>query len=201
MDPNERLLWRVLQDRSSDGRSLGLRSGWLLFGALALAVIALPLSRMISSGNSGRPGSLAAAVSDLDIPAASAAVTRVSSQMTPVAPALTPEATASVRAARYVVQSGDNLQSIATRNSLRPATLASINELDQPDLLKPGLTLLIPPTDGVVHVVEAGETLNAIAARDGGDVGRIISSNEPDDPDHIPVGLRLFIPTNTGQSD
>ena len=53
MDPNERLLWRVMQERSGRGRFLGLRGEWLLLGALALVVVvALPLARTVAHGGS-----------------------------------------------------------------------------------------------------------------------------------------------------
>ena len=202
MDPNERLLWRVVQERSGHGGLLGMRGGWLIFGALAIAVVvAVPVVRTMWLGSSDRPASPAADVSGLEGPAAPVAVPIVSSRATPVAPALTPGTRAPTRAATYVVQPGDNLQSIAARNGLRPATLASLNELDQPDLLQPGRSLMVPPTDGVVHVVEPGETLRTIAGRYGVDVGRIVSANELEDPDQIPVGLRLFIPTDNNEPE
>jgi len=92
-------------------------------------------------------------------------------------------------------QPGDTLQSIADGQGLRPATLASVNDLADPDLLQPGRELLVPATDGLVHVVQADETLRAIAARYGGDLEAIIAANRLADPDRIAVGLRLFIPT------
>jgi LysM repeat protein len=198
MDPNERLLWRVMQERSGRGRLLGVGSGWLLLGTLAVVlVVALPLARRVSLSTSEVPGGVAAEVSDVEAPAAPTPVAIVNSQMTPVAPALQPQTRPLARPSRYVVQPGDSLEAVAARNGLHPATLASVNQLDQPDLLQPGRALLVPPTDGIVHVVEPGETLRAIAARYGVDVERIISANELEDPDHIAVGLRLFIPVES----
>jgi LysM repeat protein len=198
MDPNERLLWRVVQERSGHGRFLGLRSGWLLFAALALVlVVGLPLVRLMLLSGSTMPGGLATDVSDLDVSAAPTPVPILNAQLTPVAPALAPETRSPARPTRYVVQPGDSLQSVAARNGLRPDTLASVNQLDQPDLLQPGSSLLVPAMDGVVHVVEPGETLRAIATRYDVDVDHIISANELEDPDHIVVGLRLFIPVES----
>jgi LysM repeat protein len=198
MDPNERLLWRVVQERSGHSRFVSLRNSWLLFGAGALVlVLAVALVRTMLLSHSGPSVGAAAGVSELDVPATPAPVSIVRSQVTPVAAAVTPEITALPRPIRYVVQPGDSLQSVAARNGLRPATLASLNQLDQPDLLQPGSSLLVPATDGVVHVVEPGETLRAIAAQYGVDVDRIISANQLEDPDHIQVGLRLFIPVES----
>jgi LysM repeat protein len=199
MDPNERLLSRVVQERSGHGRYLGLPGSWLLFSGLVLVlVIAVPLVRTMRLVTSGSPGEGAVGVSTVAVPAAPTSAPLVSSQAPPVAVVPVPEPTVTppvARADNYVVQSGDSLQSIAARYDLRPATLASINQLDQPELLQPGRSLVVPPTDGVVHVVEPGETLRAIAEQYGVDVERIISANELEDPDHIAVGLRLFIPT------
>ncbi len=195
MNPNERLLRRVMQERSGQGRFVGLRSGWILFGTVALVVLAaVLLVRMISFGNTDRPARVDAHASDSDIPTAPAID---SSHVAPVATAFPPAATSVSRPARYVVQPGDSLQSIAARAGLRPATLASVNQLDEPDLLQPGSSLVIPPTDGVIHVVEPGETLRTIAERYGVEAQRIINVNQLEDPDHIPVGLRLFIPTDS----
>ena len=66
---------------------------------------------------------------------------------------------------RYVVEPGDTLQAIAERHGLQPITLASANDLADPDLVEPGRELLIPATDGLVHIVQVGETIRAIAER------------------------------------
>jgi cortical fragment-lytic enzyme len=99
---------------------------------------------------------------------------------------------------RYTVQQGDSLQSIAARNGLQPATLAAVNDIDNPDLLQPGSTLEVPDSDGLVHVVEPGETLRSIAEHYGVDVATLVSANKLADPDQIAVGLRLFIPLRAG---
>ncbi len=84
--------------------------------------------------------------------------------------------------------------SIAERQGLHPATLASVNDLIDPDLLQPGQELLVPLTDGLVHVVKPGETLRAIAERYYVDIAAIVSANDLPSPDRIAVGLRLFVP-------
>ena len=66
----------------------------------------------------------------------------------------------------YVVQPGDSVWKIAQKFGLKPETIEWANGLElNPDLLRVGQTLIIPPVDGVVHVVEAGETLAGIARK------------------------------------
>jgi LysM repeat protein len=101
---------------------------------------------------------------------------------------------ANTRPPRYLVRPGDSLESIAGRNGVSAVTLASVNDLDDPDLLQPGRELVVPTTDGVVHIVERGETLRTIAERFDVDMATLVSANDLPDPDHIAVGLRLFIP-------
>ena len=101
---------------------------------------------------------------------------------------------ASNRAHSYFVRPGDSIQTIAARNGLRPATLASVNNLDHADLLQPEHELVIPDRDGLVHVVESGDTLRGIAARYHVDLATLVSVNHLADPDRIEIGLRLFVP-------
>lgn len=66
----------------------------------------------------------------------------------------------------YVVQRGDTLSAIARQFGLNVKTVEWANDLElNPDLLRVGQELIIPPVDGVVHVVEAGDTLTTIARR------------------------------------
>ncbi len=66
----------------------------------------------------------------------------------------------------YEVQEGDSVWKIAQKFGLNPKTVEWANGLElNPDLLRVGQKLIIPPVDGVVHVVEEGETLAQIARR------------------------------------
>lgn len=66
----------------------------------------------------------------------------------------------------YEVQPGDTVWSIAKEFGLQPRTIEWANGLElNPDLLRVGQRLIIPPVDGVIHVVEKGETLAEIARR------------------------------------
>jgi LysM repeat protein len=140
-----------------------------------------------ASSVGGVPAPRSAAVQTV---AAPAPVSTVASASQPAATAVV--ARGGVR--RYTVQPGDSLETIAARSGLSPATLASVNQLDDPDLLQPGHELEIPSTDGVLHIVAPGETLRSIAQQYNVDVTTLVAANGLTDPDHIVAGLRLFIP-------
>jgi spore germination protein len=46
----------------------------------------------------------------------------------------------------YVVETGDSLYSIAKEYNTTPASLTQVNELDNPDVLVVGQTIIIPGT-------------------------------------------------------
>ncbi len=67
----------------------------------------------------------------------------------------------------YTVQPGDTIFGIATQLGLNPESVQWANPaLEQnPDVLKIGDQLKIPPTDGVLHLVRSGDTLLQIAQK------------------------------------
>jgi LysM repeat protein len=192
MDANERLLSQVLQERRAHGRVRGLGSSWLLTGGLVLAVLVVGVVLRVVGGSgvggvpTPKPRAVETAAAPIVVRAPETAVNGAQPAATAVVAQAGPR--------RYVVQPGDSLESIATRSGLSPTTLASVNQLDDPDLLQPGSQLEIPTTDGVLHVVEPGETLRSIAQDYAVDVNSVVAANGLKDPDHIVAGLRLFIP-------
>ncbi|MEX2162471.1 MAG: LysM peptidoglycan-binding domain-containing M23 family metallopeptidase [Anaerolineales bacterium] len=67
----------------------------------------------------------------------------------------------------YLVQDGDTVSSIAAQFGLQPETVlwANYGQLfDNPDLLFPGMQLLILPADGINHQVGGTDTVDNIAA-------------------------------------
>jgi len=207
VDRNDRILASVLRERSHHGGLGAVRSEWFVVAAV-LVVVAVVLGFQLGvvqrGGDSKRvDGSVAdsSTASQATAPARVAAdagqSAAAASQAAPQATAVeTPGAPPSAgrRITRYVVQPGDSLQMIAVRNHLNPATLVSVNDLEDPDILQPGRELVIPSTDGFVHVVEPGETLRSIADRYGSQTADLIDANALSAPDTITVGLRLFIP-------
>jgi murein DD-endopeptidase MepM/ murein hydrolase activator NlpD len=74
----------------------------------------------------------------------------------------------SYEAKAYIVQSGDALFSIAKQYNIKPESLlwSNVDTLqDNPDNLQPGLTLEIPPTDGIWYQWQDGDTLDSVAAK------------------------------------
>ena len=200
MDRNERLLKRVVQEREGRGHRPGVRTEWLFLGMLVLVLVALAASvRSLGSFGVAEPSSSApnATTTDMADLGQHWEATALTAVAAPVL--LTPASNkGTARPFRYTVQQGDSLQSIAARNGLHAATLAAVNDIDDPDLLQPGRSLVVPDSDGLVHVVQQGETLRSIAERYGLDVATLVSANKLTDPDQIADGLRLFIPIRAG---
>lgn len=67
---------------------------------------------------------------------------------------------------KYTVEQGDSLFGIADKYGLKPESILWFNfELlkDNPNEIKPGQVINIPPVDGVLHTYHTGESLSAIA--------------------------------------
>lgn len=93
------------------------------------------------------------------------------------------------------VSEGDTLRAIAAEYSVSISTILASNRLDDPDLIRPGQELLIPPLDGLVADVEPGETLGRLAARLGADPTEIAQANAlPPDLDRPIPYERLVVP-------
>lgn len=94
----------------------------------------------------------------------------------------------------YVVQSGDNLWSIAQSFNLDVSTLAAANNLNNTNHLRPGQKLEIPPSRGIFYRVRSGESLWDICRRYEVELEDVLAQNEIKDAKVISVGQRLFLP-------
>ncbi len=68
----------------------------------------------------------------------------------------------------YTVGKGDSVFGIAKNFNIKPESVLWANYdllKDSPDMLSPGMTLKIPPTDGVYYQWKAGDTLEGVAAQ------------------------------------
>jgi LysM repeat protein len=115
----------------------------------------------------------------------------------------------------YTVAHGDSLWSIASKNHLTKADLASANNLKTSSVLRVGQKLIIPAKagqaqqqqaavaastpsgDSIKHTVKAGETLGAIARKYGVRQGDIAVANNISDPRRIQPGQELIIPAKS----
>jgi murein DD-endopeptidase MepM/ murein hydrolase activator NlpD len=96
----------------------------------------------------------------------------------------------------YEIQSGDTVSSIAYKFSLKTNTVLWANNLSSFSLIRPGNTLIILPTDGVLHTVKSGENLSYLAQRYN------VSSQEISDYNNIrantiAINQKLIIPGAT----
>lgn len=93
----------------------------------------------------------------------------------------------------YEVQSGDTVSAIAQKFNLRVNTILWANNLSAFSLIRPGNTLKILPTDGILHSVKRNETLGAIANLYGVDNNQISDYNNITG-DIISIDQQLIIP-------
>ncbi len=107
--------------------------------------------------------------------------------------------------ATVTVAPGDTLSQIAERNDVSIDDLIAWNDIDDPDRIFAGSTLIVsapeaattgtPSGETGTHVVTAGDTLSAIASRFGTSVAALVAANDLADPDRIRVGQRLTLST------
>ena len=126
----------------------------------------------------------------------------------------------------YIVQRGDAMSKIADKFGISTASILYNNKdalNDDPHSLKPGMTLTIPPVDGIYYVWQAGDTLDKVANEFNANAEEIVNfpGNAVDltNPDFKPGALVMipggsrdlldwsqFVPTitrgsNTGTSE
>jgi membrane-bound lytic murein transglycosylase D len=119
---------------------------------------------------------------------------RAEAVQAPVAPEVSPAATAVVpqreQGVVHVVRQGENLTLIAKRYGVSLSELQAENSLQTATIVE-GQRLRIPPPG--THVVTRGETLSSISRKVGVSAAQLQAWNGIDDPEHIEVGQRLSI--------
>jgi LysM repeat protein len=103
----------------------------------------------------------------------------------------------------YTVQRGDTLSEIARDHGVSLSDVIELNELANPDLIRPGDVILIPGVDGSpeqTHVVAKGESLFKIAGVYGSSARAIAEANSLTNPDLIQPGQQLLIPATRKKS-
>ncbi|MBN1584849.1 M23 family metallopeptidase [Candidatus Uhrbacteria bacterium] len=97
------------------------------------------------------------------------------------------------RIVEYVVESGDNAESIARKFGLSTKTVLECNGLGSRSVLGIGRKMSIPPVDGVIHTVRSGDTVNSLAAKYGAEPESIAEINGIS-PNDLAVGMVLAVP-------
>jgi len=93
----------------------------------------------------------------------------------------------------YMVQTGDNISTLAVIFGLNQDSIISVNKITNSRLMQAGRAIRIPNQDGLLHTVKNGETLESVAKRYDADTEAIKIANELFS-DRIAAGKDLFIP-------
>jgi surface antigen len=93
----------------------------------------------------------------------------------------------------YLVESGDNLWSIATQFNISINTIIWANDLRR-TTIRPGQKLIILPVSGVRHIVKEGDLISQIAEKYNVSAEKIIDFNNISDEETIFVGQSIIIP-------
>jgi murein DD-endopeptidase MepM/ murein hydrolase activator NlpD len=95
----------------------------------------------------------------------------------------------------YTVRAGDTLSRIANSFGLSVTTLywANSSHVSDPQLVKIGQSLMIPPVDGLAIAVQAGATLKSLADKYGIDPNELAAANNLSDTTLV-AGQLLLVP-------
>jgi GH25 family lysozyme M1 (1,4-beta-N-acetylmuramidase) len=99
----------------------------------------------------------------------------------------------------YIVQSGDTLSGIAEKYGTTTGTLASINNISNPNLIYPGQKIVLPSgstnsgSSSLYYTVKSGDTLSEIAQKYGTTTQSLASINNISNPNLIYPGQVLRI--------
>ena len=97
----------------------------------------------------------------------------------------------------YKVKNGDTIGEIAQRFGLTVNSLLWANSLTSSSYIKPGDTLKILPSSGVIHTVVDGDTLEKIVEKYKGDLEETVKVNDIGDDHAIPVGTEIVVVDGT----
>ncbi len=93
----------------------------------------------------------------------------------------------------YIVQDGDSIGKIATNFNITVNTILWANNLTFNSYIKPGQTLVIPPTSGVMHTIARGDTLAKIAQKYDATEAQIRDFNTIEN-EGLVIGQRIMVP-------
>ena len=98
----------------------------------------------------------------------------------------------------YVVASGDTLSSIAYKYNVSIEELVSYNNIDDPNSISVGMTILIPSNkeEFTKYIIKPGDTLLDISIKHNVDINTIMIDNNIEDANDIDAGTVLRIRVN-----
>jgi surface antigen len=94
----------------------------------------------------------------------------------------------------YEVQKGDTVSTIAEDFEVTTNTILWANDIDDPDMIKPGDKIFVLPITGLKHVVKDGDNIKDIANEYEADADNIIAFNELPADGSLKIGEELIIP-------
>lgn len=95
----------------------------------------------------------------------------------------------------YTIEPGDSLSSVAYRYGVSVATLMWENSLGARSIIRPGDSIRIPPTTGVMHTIKKGDTLKKIATAYGVKPEDIVKFNHlSEDGTDLVIGEKIMVP-------
>jgi len=101
----------------------------------------------------------------------------------------------------YSVLSGDTVLKIAEKFNLQPETIqwSNLQIAKNPDLLRIGDELIIPPVDGILYTIKSGDTLLSVADSHRIELDVILSfaPNGISDPSKVQPGKEVMLPGAT----
>lgn len=103
-------------------------------------------------------------------------------------------ARAQVRPEIHVVHDGETVRGISNAYGLSSVSVMAANSMPNPDVLRVGQSLVIPPVDGVLHTVRAGDTLLGIAEQYQVSATEIVAANAIESSDQLATDDVLVIP-------
>lgn len=93
----------------------------------------------------------------------------------------------------YVTQPGDTVSSLAAKFGVTSDSIRWSNSLSAANALTPGISLAIPPVNGIVYTVKPGDTAASLAVRFGSNEAQIVAYNDAE-ISGLTVGERIIIP-------
>jgi len=78
----------------------------------------------------------------------------------------------------YIVEEGDTISGIAEKFQISVASILWSNDLTYYSVIRPGKTLKILPTTGLLHTIKSGDTVSSLAKKYKSDENKILEANK-----------------------